>query len=154
MIADALAEPSPATGTFTRELGQHYVTSTETTANRQIFKKMLCQHDLMSTKTTENRHTFKRQQTVREGEGESAGVLCIGKNPRHLRQREWAEVSRTRTTHGYRRSVLDVTCMGGANSRRGTPPSPSPTRRPTNSFFLATKITLLPTSDFLPGFSH
>ena len=35
-IAEALAGPSPATGTFTRELGQHYLTCTETTANRQI----------------------------------------------------------------------------------------------------------------------
>jgi hypothetical protein len=62
MIAEALAGPSPATGTFTRQLGQHCLTCTETTANRQIFEKMLGQHDLMSTETTVNRHNFKRQQ--------------------------------------------------------------------------------------------
>ena len=61
-IAEALAGPSPATGKFTIVLDQHYLTCTETTANRQIFEKMLGQHDLMSAETTVNRHTFKRQQ--------------------------------------------------------------------------------------------
>ena len=35
-----------------------------------------------------------------------------------------------RTSHGQRRPVHDVTCMGGANRRRGTGPLLPPPRRP------------------------
>jgi len=38
--------------------------------------------------------------------------------------------SRMRTSHGQRRPVHDVTCMGRANRRRGTGPLPPPPRRP------------------------
>ena len=87
--AEAATVPTaPPAGKYTRQLGQHYLTSTETTANRQTSKKMLDQHYMMSTETTANRHIFNRQQlnTGWSIASHTAGSICLPRKPCTKRQ--------------------------------------------------------------------
>ena len=49
--------------------------------------------------------------------------------------------SRMRTSHGQRRPVHDVTCMGRANRRRGTGPLPPPHDAPVHATCHASRAT-------------
>jgi len=87
--AEAVTVPTaPPAGKYTRQLGQHYLTSTETTVNRQTSEKMLDQHYMMSTETTANRHIFNRQQlyTGWSIASHTAGSICLPRKPCTKRQ--------------------------------------------------------------------